>query len=73
MFAPGTAMQMQPLGDAFIRLIQMVIGPLIFCTIVNGIANMADMSRVGRIAGKTLAVFYLFTQSTRLSIKNVKI
>ena len=59
--APGTAVQMQPLGDAFIRLIQMVIGPLIFCTIVSGIANMADMSRVGRIAGKTLVVFYAFT------------
>jgi aerobic C4-dicarboxylate transport protein len=61
MFAPRTAVQMQPLGDAFIRLIQMVIGPLIFCTIVNGIGNMADMSRVGRIAGKTLIVFYAFT------------
>jgi aerobic C4-dicarboxylate transport protein len=61
MFAPGVAVQMQPLGDAFIRLIQMVIGPLIFCTIVNGIANMADMSRVGRIAGKALVVFYAMT------------
>jgi aerobic C4-dicarboxylate transport protein len=61
MFAPKTAVQMQPLGDAFIRLISMVIGPLIFCTIVNGIANMADMSRVGRVAVKTLVVFYVMT------------
>lgn len=60
-WAPKAATQMQPLGDAFIRLISMVIGPLIFCTIVNGIANMADMSRVGRIAIKTLAVFYTMT------------
>jgi aerobic C4-dicarboxylate transport protein len=61
MGAPKSAAAMKPLGDAFIRLIQMIIGPLIFCTIVNGIANMADMSRVGRIAGKTLVVFYAFT------------
>jgi aerobic C4-dicarboxylate transport protein len=59
--APKAAVQMQPLGEAFIRLIQMVIGPLIFCTIVSGIANMADMSRVGRIAGKSLLVFFAFT------------
>jgi aerobic C4-dicarboxylate transport protein len=61
MVAPKTAVAMQPLGDAFIRLISMVIGPLIFCTIVNGIANMADMTRVGRVAVKTLAVFYVMT------------
>lgn len=61
MLAPQTAVQMQPLGDAFIRLISMVIGPLIFCTIVNGIANMADMHRVGRIAVKALVVFEAMT------------
>ncbi|MBC2667120.1 C4-dicarboxylate transporter DctA [Novosphingobium flavum] len=61
MFAPQTAVKMQPLGDAFIRLISMVIGPLIFCTIVNGIANMADMHRVGRIAVKALVVFEVMT------------
>lgn len=59
--APETAVRMQPLGDAFIRLVSMMIGPLIFCTIVNGIANMADMGRVGRIAGKALVVFYAMT------------
>jgi aerobic C4-dicarboxylate transport protein len=59
--APRAAVAVQPLGDAFIRLISMVIGPLIFCTIVNGIAGMADMSRVGRVALKTLAVFYAMT------------
>lgn len=60
-FAPASGVAMQPLGDAFIRLIQMVIGPLIFCTIVSGIANMGEMSRVGRIALKSLALFYLLT------------
>jgi aerobic C4-dicarboxylate transport protein len=59
--APKLAVQAQPLGDAFIRLISMVIAPLIFCTIVNGIARMSDMSRVGRVAVKTLAVFYAMT------------
>lgn len=59
--APQTAVQMQPLGDAFIRLISMVIGPLIFCTIVSGVANMADMHRVGRIAIKALVVFEVMT------------
>ncbi|WP_137787756.1 cation:dicarboxylase symporter family transporter [Sphingomonas sp. 3P27F8] len=59
--APQTAVAMQPLGQAFIKLISMVIAPLIFCTIVSGIANMADMARVGRIAGKALVIFYLMT------------
>jgi aerobic C4-dicarboxylate transport protein len=61
MAAPQIAVAMQPLGDAFIRLISMVIGPLIFCTIVNGIAGMADMHRVGRIAVKALVVFEVMT------------
>ena len=58
---PKLALQMQPFGELFIRLISMVIGPLIFCTIVNGIANIADMSRVGRVALKSLVVFEAMT------------
>lgn len=61
MVAPKTGVAMQPLGDAFIRLISMVIAPLIFCTITAGIANMADMGRAGRIAAKTLVFFYAMT------------
>jgi aerobic C4-dicarboxylate transport protein len=61
MAAPQTAVAMQPLGEGFIRLISMMIGPLIFCTIVNGVANMADMHRVGRIAVKALVVFEAMT------------
>ena len=43
---PAFAVQMQPLGDGFIRLIRMLIAPIIFCTVVHGIAQMADMARV---------------------------
>lgn len=60
-YDPKIAIQMKPFGDGFIRLISMVIAPLIFCTIVNGIANMADMSRVGRVAVKSLVIFYVMT------------
>jgi aerobic C4-dicarboxylate transport protein len=42
-FAPGPAKAMRPLGDTFINLVKMVIGPIIFLTIVLGIANMADL------------------------------
>ncbi len=44
---PETAIQMKPLGDAFIKLIKMIIGPIVFCTVVSGIAGMQDMKRVG--------------------------
>src|SRR5438128_5121568 len=48
---------MKPLGDAFIKLIKMVIGPIIFCTVVAGIAGMGDMKKVGRVGGKALLYF----------------
>ncbi len=48
---------MKPLGDAFIKLIKMVIGPIIFCTVVTGIAGMEDMKKVGRVGGKALLYF----------------
>jgi aerobic C4-dicarboxylate transport protein len=48
---------MKPLGDAFIKLIKMIIAPLIFCTIVTGIAGMGDMKKVGRVGAKALLYF----------------
>jgi len=54
---PATAIAMKPLGDAFIRLITMIITLIIFCTVVTGIAGMQDMKKVGRVGGKALIYF----------------
>ncbi len=54
---PATAVAMKPLGDAFIRLITMVITVIIFCTVVSGIAGMQDMKKVGRVGVKALVYF----------------
>jgi aerobic C4-dicarboxylate transport protein len=59
--APDVASQMGPLGDGFIKLIRMLIAPIIFCTVVTGIAHMADMARVGRVAVKALIYFEVMT------------
>ncbi|ODP35831.1 dicarboxylate/amino acid:cation symporter [Pandoraea sp. ISTKB] len=56
-FKPDLAVEMKPLGDAFIKLIKMIIGPVIFCTVVTGIAGMEDMKKVGRVGGKALIYF----------------
>src|SRR6202166_2054758 len=56
-FSPAKAVAMKPLGDAFIRLISMVITLIIFCTVVSGIAGMDDMRKVGRVGGKALLYF----------------
>ena len=56
-YSPAFAIDMKPLGDAFIKLIKMVIGPIIFCTVVTGIAGMEDMKKVGRVGGKALLYF----------------
>jgi aerobic C4-dicarboxylate transport protein len=56
-FAPATAVAMRPLGDAFIRLISMVITLVIFCTVVTGIAGMGNLKKVGRVGGKALLYF----------------
>ncbi|WP_250532868.1 dicarboxylate/amino acid:cation symporter [Caballeronia sp. AZ10_KS36] len=56
-FYPSLATDMKPLGDGFIKLIKMVIGPIIFCTVVTGIAGMEDMKKVGRVGGKALLYF----------------
>ena len=56
-FYPETGSAMKPLGDGFIKLIKMVITPIIFCTIVVGIAGMEDMKKVGKTGGYALLYF----------------
>lgn len=56
-FAPATGEAMKPLGDGFIKLIKMVIAPIIFCTVVVGIAGMEDMKKVGKTGGLALLYF----------------
>jgi len=56
-FQPQLAEQMKPLGDAFIKMIKMIIAPIIFCTVVHGIASMQDMRKVGRVGLKALIYF----------------
>lgn len=56
-FYPSLGESMKPLGDAFIKLIKMIIAPIIFCTIVTGIAGMDDMKKVGRVGAKALLYF----------------
>jgi aerobic C4-dicarboxylate transport protein len=55
--SPAKAVAMKPLGDAFIRLITMIIALVIFCTVVSGIAGMQDLKKVGRVGGKALLYF----------------
>ena len=59
--APGVARSMKPVGDTFINLVKMVITPVIFLTIVLGIANMSDLRKVGRVGGKALLYFEVVT------------
>src|SRR5690349_12805018 len=59
--APGAGSAMKPLGDAFIKLIRMMIGPVIFVTVVHGIASVSDMRSVGWIALKSLIYFEVVT------------
>jgi aerobic C4-dicarboxylate transport protein len=55
--SPARAIAMKPLGDAFIRMITMIISAMIFCTVVTGIAGMHDLRKVGRVGGKALLYF----------------
>jgi len=55
--SPSRAIAMKPLGDAFIRLISMIITLIIFCTVVSGIAGMESMKKVGRVGGMALLYF----------------
>ena len=61
-FFPSTGVALKPLGDAFIALIRMMIAPVIFCTVVHGIASMSDLRKVGRVGAK--ALFYFEVVST---------
>jgi aerobic C4-dicarboxylate transport protein len=61
-FVPETGAAMKPLGDGFIKLIKMIIAPIIFCTVVLGIAGMEDMKKVGKTGG--LALIYFEVVST---------
>jgi aerobic C4-dicarboxylate transport protein len=56
-FDPKLGVALKPLGDGFIALIRMMIAPVIFCTIVHGIASMGDLKKVGRVGLKTLVYF----------------
>jgi len=56
-YAPETAVAMKPLGEGFVKLIKMIIAPVIFCTVVTGIAGMEDMKKVGRVGAKALLYF----------------
>jgi aerobic C4-dicarboxylate transport protein len=60
-FYPQLGEAMKPFGDAFIKLIKMLIAPIIFCTVVHGIASMGDMKQVGRVGLKALIYFEAVT------------
>jgi aerobic C4-dicarboxylate transport protein len=60
-FYPDVGVRMEPLGDAFIKAIRVLIAPIIFCTVVHGISGMANMAKVGRVALKALIYFEALT------------
>lgn len=60
-FFPATGVALQPVGNAFVDLIKMVIAPVIFCTVVAGIASMGSVRRVGRVGGKAILYFEIMT------------
>jgi aerobic C4-dicarboxylate transport protein len=55
--APATGAAMKPLGDGFVKLVRMIIAPIIFCTVVTGIAGMKNMKQVGKAGGFALLYF----------------
>ena len=55
--APALAVKMKPFGDGFIALLRMLLGPIIFCTVVHGLAQIRDMRKLGRLATKSLIYF----------------
>jgi aerobic C4-dicarboxylate transport protein len=72
--APDTGKSLKPLGDTFINLVKMVITPIIFLTIVHGIASMADLRKLGRVGGKALLYFEIvstFALAIGLVIVNI--
>ncbi|ALL13075.1 dicarboxylate/amino acid:cation symporter [Caulobacter henricii] len=60
-FWPQIGESLKPLGDAFIKLVKMVIAPVIFLTVVTGIAGMRDLDKVGRVAAKAFTYFFFFS------------
>lgn len=60
-FYPQLGEQMKPLGDAFIKLVKMIIAPVIFLTVVSGIAGMTNLEKVGRVGAKALLYFVCFS------------
>lgn len=58
---PSTGIALKPLGDAFIKLVKMIIAPVIFLTIVTGIAGMKELGTIGRVAGKAFGYFLFFS------------
>src|SRR5689334_19973543 len=59
--APSVGASMKPVGDTFVNLVKMVIAPVVFLTIVLGIATMHDLKKVGRVGGKALLYFEIVT------------
>src|SRR4029077_533609 len=57
--SPEAGVALNPLGDAFIKVVRMIIAPVVFCTVVIGIAHMSDLKKFGRVGGKTLLYFEL--------------
>src|SRR5450830_477733 len=73
-FYPANAVDMKPLGDGFIKLIKMIIAPVIFCTVVSGIAGMQDIKKIGRVGGKALLYFEIvstFALAIGLLVANI--
>ncbi|RYE84386.1 MAG: cation:dicarboxylase symporter family transporter, partial [Hyphomicrobiales bacterium] len=60
-FYPSLGESLKPLGDAFIKLVKMIIAPVIFLTVTTGIAAMSDLKKVGRVVGKAMAYFLTFS------------
>ena len=56
-FFPGFGKSLRPLGDGFIKLVKLLIAPIVFCTVVHGIASMGDLKKLGRVGIKTLLYF----------------
>ena len=54
---PQFGVSLKPLGDGFVRLIKMLIGPIVFCTVAGGIARMSDLTSLGRVGGRALIYF----------------
>ena len=60
-FWPDVGASLKPLGDAFVKLVKMIIAPVIFLTVTTGIAGMSDLKKVGRVAGKAMLYFVTFS------------